>query len=404
MSFTVTPIAGFAALSGGICTVSREVPYLQDFDLLTRGEIGSSALVKALDYLTFIGQQLKALFSRALTFPVNDPAAAIGGLPLAADRANMYLAFDSDGKPVAAEAVSGASTPMTAFGVAWVALVSKALARVYLDVVSKTDTETIAGDKTFSGNTTLTGNSDFTAGQISVPTVTPGTTSALAASSGFVGAAVGKVYIQTFTGSGTYTPHAGMKKCIIECVGGGGGGGGTADAAATIGAGGGGGGAGGRSVLLATAATIGVSKAVTIGAAGTGGAAGNNGGVAGGDTSVGTLCIAKGGSPGGGSAGTGGVATRGVGGVAGTGDITATGQSGDMGAAYTNGLGAGARGGSGPYGSGGSAVTSDTHADGAAATGKGCGGGGGQSYNGGGAAAGGAGTAGYVVITEFCDQ
>ena len=39
------------------------------------------------------------------------------------------------------------------------------------------------------------------------------------------GAAVNSVVVQTFTGSGTYTPTTGMLYCTIEVVGGGGGGG-----------------------------------------------------------------------------------------------------------------------------------------------------------------------------------
>jgi hypothetical protein len=107
--------------------------------------------------------------------------------------------------------------------------------------------------------------------------------------------AVGVIKKQVFAASGTYTPSANMLHCIIECVGGGG-------SAGTSGSiyGGGGGGSGAYSRLLATAATIGASQTVTIGAAGTGGATGANNGTAGGDTSVGTLCIGKGGAFGGG--------------------------------------------------------------------------------------------------------
>jgi hypothetical protein len=54
------------------------------------------------------------------------------------------------------------------------------------------------------------------------------------------------------------------------------------------------GGAGSYSRTTATAPQIGTSKAVIIRAAGTGGLAGANNGGNGGDTSVGTLCIAKG--------------------------------------------------------------------------------------------------------------
>ena len=103
--------------------------------------------------------------------------------------------------------------------------------------------------------------------------------------------ALSTVKIVTFTASGTYTPTAGMAYCIIECIGAGGAGGGVTGVTGSIVCGGGGGSAG-YSRLAASAATIGASKAVTVGVAVTGT---NGSGGTGGDTSVGALCIAKGG-------------------------------------------------------------------------------------------------------------
>src|SRR5262249_53625950 len=102
--------------------------------------------------------------------------------------------------------------------------------------------------------------------------------------------------VKVFNASGIYTPTPGMRMCVIECVAGGAGGcGSTGDASRyQIG---GGGGAGAYARKLATAAQIGASIAVTIGVGGAGGpGSGNGAGAAGGDTSVGTLCLAKGGA------------------------------------------------------------------------------------------------------------
>lgn len=236
-------------------------------------------------------------------------------------------------------------------------------------------------------------------------TAAAGTNTTDVATTAFVQAAVGKTYIQTFTATGTYTPHAGMVNCIIECIGGGGGGGGVANSATLYGEGGGGGGAGGRSILKATAATIGASKAVTIGAAGAAGASGNNAGGNGGDTSVSTLCIGKGGSGGaGGAGGSTTIAAGGLGGVAGTGDATGLGAPGESTGALYSSYGQGGAGGSSPYGGGGLKKITTSTGTGNAGTGYGAGGSGGASYNAGGAAAGAAGTAGFVIITEFCNQ
>ncbi len=219
-------------------------------------------------------------------------------------------------------------------------------------------------------------------------------------------AAAGHVYIQVFTGNGTYTPHAGLVTADIIAVGGGGGGGGTANSAGTAGVAGGGGGAGSWSRTIATAATVGASLAVGIGAAGAAGTSGTNNGGAGGDTSVGAICIGKGGSGGTGGGSGGGVSSGlgGAGGVSGTGSVTTTGAPGETPSTLGGGIGAATNygGGNSLYGGGGgSSGGSGAGADG---TGHGSGGAGGSSFVGAGAFAGGAGTAGYVYIIEYCNQ
>ncbi len=209
---------------------------------------------------------------------------------------------------------------------------------------------------------------------------------------------------QKFTSSGTYTPTLGMKFCIIECVGGGGGGGG-AHVNSAGGFCGSGGGAAGYSRKLASASDIGASQAVTIGAAGTAGAAGDNDGGAGGNTSLGSLCVANGGAQ-----GKGGsvlhVAAGAAGGVAGTGDIAVAGEGSVDGYYQVSGAGAlllpGSRGGNSYFGGGGRTGTANTGIfHGVAGTVPGAGGGGGNAQNGTASASGGAGHAGVVIITEF---
>jgi hypothetical protein len=253
-----------------------------------------------------------------------------------------------------------------------------------------------AGD-TMTGALTLNGN--------------PGS-ALVAAPKQYVDAAAGARIIsvnqQEFTASGTYTPSAGMVYCIIECIGGGGGGGSGHSTTNTIN-GGGGGGSGGYSRLLATAATIGASKAVTIGAAGAAGAGPDNNGGAGGDTSVGTLCIAKGGL-GGQLCNTGTIGHGGAGaGISGAvGDITAGGAPGGHGqwssiltVVFPSGNGGSSVMGGGALGVNGG---SGTLAPGAAASSYGSGGSGGQANNIANATGGGAGSAGLVIITEYCTQ
>jgi hypothetical protein len=253
-----------------------------------------------------------------------------------------------------------------------------------------------------------------------VPTTpTPATAdnSTTVASTAFVKNAIGAggnlstVNVQTFTTSGTYTPTAGMKYCVIECVAGGGGGGGVGNTTtgAFVGIMGGGG-SGGYSRKTVSAATVGASQTVTIGVAGAAGAAGTGGnGGNGGNTSVGSLCIAIGGSGGGGwnngsgllPGGPGGITTGAVGDVVAAGSPGANGSSAP--AANVSTL-AGGNGGSSFFGGGAvppTVTAAASSAAGAAASNYGSGGSGAMSFNVATARLGGAGSAGYVIITEY---
>lgn len=231
------------------------------------------------------------------------------------------------------------------------------------------------------------------------------TSSGVSSLNGLTGAltAVVTVKRQTFTGSGTYTPSTGMIFAMIECIGGGGGGGGVTGTAGNVLCAGGGG-AGGYSRILTTAATVGASKTVTIGAAGAGGSAGSNTGAAGGDTSVGIICVGKGGA-GGIFASNANFGNGGAGGVAGTGDIAPPGNAGGFGFFNTVNatiMGGGGQGGASVFGGAPAQVGGGTVA-GSAASGYGSGGGGGFA-NTAANVAGGNGFAGVVFITEYCTQ
>jgi hypothetical protein len=133
LTATVTPMTGFAATSGGTVSVRREVPYTQPTDIPTLVTLASSRLEQMFDRIVFIAQQLRDALVYSLKFPTTDQAAAIGLLPTSTDRASKYLGFDSAGKPIAVAAAAG-TTVMTAFGVAWVALVDIMSAALYLGV------------------------------------------------------------------------------------------------------------------------------------------------------------------------------------------------------------------------------------------------------------------------------
>ena len=236
--------------------------------------------------------------------------------------------------------------------------------------------------------------------------LTTGVTGILPIANGGTNSSTGAVVTvkkQVFTASGTYTPSPGMLFANIECVGGGAGGGGTVGTVADFFTGGGGG-SGGYSRTLATTATIGASKAVTIGTAGAGGIglSGGNGSA----TSVGVLCIANGGS-GGAVANSGAAPSGGAGATAGAGDIASAGMPGNCGlfaTALTIQL-AGGNGGSSVFGGGGLGSFGGTGStNGGAAAAYGSGGAGSLSNNSATTGTGGAGSAGVVIITEYCNQ
>lgn len=232
------------------------------------------------------------------------------------------------------------------------------------------------------------------------------------------------VSIQAFTASGTYTPTAGMKSCIVLTTGSGGGAGGADATGLGDAAAGAGGGAGGTCIEAFSAATIGASQAVTIGAvgtagSGTGGTAGGNGG----NSTFGALHTANGGTGGPGS-GAGAqnvqVLAGGAGGVPTGGTLNIPGGHGDNSFAFltldatdTNEI-AGASGGQGGasfWGGGGRGGVADQDAAGADSTAEtqagqagsafGSGGGGGACLNMATGVAGGAGAAGCCLVIEF---
>lgn len=224
-------------------------------------------------------------------------------------------------------------------------------------------------------------------------------------SDGFVtissGSPLTTINTQIFTSSGTYTPTAGMKYCIVEVKGGGGGGGGSAACGATEVSIGGGGGAGGYARKLVNAATIGVSQVVTIGASGTGGGPGTATGGVGGATSVGAIISGNGGSGGMSSAAVASnfVTIGGTGGNGINGDINVRGDNGGLAWGFNSAnLAIYGYGGGGVYGE---QTIQNTGTGVSSANNYGGGGSGSSTSNSGPALTGGNGSTGVVIITEY---
>jgi hypothetical protein len=259
---------------------------------------------------------------------------------------------------------------------------------------------TVSGDATLATTGAFTlANTAVSAGTYALATVTVDAKGRVTgASSNSATAGIRTVAVQTFTGSGTYTPSAGMSYCVMEVWGGGGGGGGVTS---TAGNSAGGGGAGGYSKKIVSAATVGLSQSVTIGAGGTAGANTGGTGGTGGTTGVGSILQATGGTGGAGDTTGGGTcALGGDGGVGSSGNINATGAYGfnsDFNASTQQSGG----GGNSSLGGGGRGKPYTANAAGANAAANSGSGGSGAAANGS-ANVGGTGGSGYCVITEYC--
>lgn len=228
--------------------------------------------------------------------------------------------------------------------------------------------------------------------------------------------AITVINVQTFTGSGTYTASASLKYAQVRAVGGGGGGGGAKSTNNTSANPCSGGASGSYAEAWFTGATIGASQTVTIGAAGAAGAnTGTNGGT-GGTTSLGSLVSCPGGGGGEGKATSDAMqsSTGGPPGAAPTitsaiASQTSAGAGGGGGYGfYSSGSANNAisgMGGDSPFGGGGySASAGGTATAGNAGTGFGAGGSGAATAGTTSGVAGGAGTAGFVVVVEYCNQ
>lgn len=157
--------------------------------------------------------------------------------------------------------------------------------------------------------------------------------------------AVSNVTVQVKTsGSGTYTPTAGMRKVLVICVGGGGG----APAATGVDEAVSGGGGGGTAIKLFAAADIGASKVYVVAATST--TTGNTSGFG----VANALLQATGGGPGVATGNSTAAMVRGgIGGVGTLGDLNLTGGGGDAGVTTTTAIGNGGNGGDSFLGGGG---------------------------------------------------
>lgn len=127
VTFTSAPSADVSIL------IRRVVGYTQDTDFENFDGNPSDVTEKQFDLLAMQTQQLADESARSLRLREDDPTTSIE-LPLVADRANMFLAFDSLGNPTASSGATSTGTTFGATGEDLAATATPALARSVLEL------------------------------------------------------------------------------------------------------------------------------------------------------------------------------------------------------------------------------------------------------------------------------
>jgi len=138
--------------SGNTLTLTSDVALTQATDLPSGGPWSAVVVERALDKLTVLVQQVFGYISRGLRQPVSD-AATIGELPTKTNRASMFLAFDADGDPIAADSVTG--VPVTAYMATVLDDTTAAAARATLGAAEDAVTPDYSQVRAFGGRLTL---------------------------------------------------------------------------------------------------------------------------------------------------------------------------------------------------------------------------------------------------------
>lgn len=107
------PLVGSPIAVGTYLAITRTVPYTQTITIQNQGAFYPQAVEQGLDLLETQIQQINTDTSYCLRAPTSDPEPP-NTLPTYLARANLYLAFDSFGNPIATAPASGTSPPTVA--------------------------------------------------------------------------------------------------------------------------------------------------------------------------------------------------------------------------------------------------------------------------------------------------
>ena len=111
-----TLTATTAPATGETLVIELDTPNTQTASLPLGGSFPSDDVEDAIDRLTQIAAKIEQLFNRSLRVPRTDTESGDElELPIDADRASMFLAFDANGDPIAAAGTSADLGPVSAF-------------------------------------------------------------------------------------------------------------------------------------------------------------------------------------------------------------------------------------------------------------------------------------------------
>lgn len=165
-SGTVTMLT--APATGTTLVIYRDPALTQLVDLVPNDPLPvETAIEQPLDRLTMITQRTRELVERSLRLPDGDTGfvAADMKIPAKVTRASKYLAFDADGKPMAADP-TGALTAVSSFMATVLDDANAAAARTTLGAVGSADladtTDAAKGDALVGGKRSDTGALAFT--------------------------------------------------------------------------------------------------------------------------------------------------------------------------------------------------------------------------------------------------